>query len=495
MAVAKTEGKNGESNGKPLEFEIVNDGPIERLEISAPPGSVTVLNGPNGSGKTTALNEIGRALGGKAPKSTRRDGALKGHVKGPGVLMRVTATGSGRPTGELEAELVDAELTIADIVDPGVKDPVAADRRRIEALCRVLGRTASVETFAPAFEDTPLTIDEVASDKARDASDVVDMARLIKRDADERAREIEADAQKLESDAAATESLYSGLDLDGECDAEALESAVEAARDKLSELKVRSERAGEAGEPEGEYATDQDVADLEATLEASEKRYQAASEIVDELQDELDAARKNRDDLDKEWSEVRIQLEQARNSRRAAELREQRPSDEEVESAKQQLESARRAVEAGALVRKAKESLPKAKELRRDSEVMLESAGKVREAGKKVLGIIGDLLGVGKFKVDEEGRLLAKHRRRSWMPYAEMSDGERWELAIQSVADEFKDSPHSLLILPQAAWQDLDATARGLIAKAVKGTSLSILTGEARGQRGEPISVEQFTGA
>ena len=125
---------------------INNIGPIEHLELAAKPGTITVLRGNNGRGKSTALDAISALTrGGTGLES--RDGTVGGTASGFGVQIKVGRGGANRRTGDLIVTAVEDRLSIADFVDPPVKDPVAADSRRLKALVGLVGLVAKPEMF------------------------------------------------------------------------------------------------------------------------------------------------------------------------------------------------------------------------------------------------------------------------------------------------------------------------------------------------------------
>ena len=72
--------------------EIENVGPIQEVSIPVKAGSVVVLRGSNGVGKTTAIESIKAAVNGKSDaKLTPADGSERegGSIEFNGVLMRV----------------------------------------------------------------------------------------------------------------------------------------------------------------------------------------------------------------------------------------------------------------------------------------------------------------------------------------------------------------------------------------------------------------------
>ena len=111
---------------------LKNIGPIENVTIPVPAeGGVVVLRGRNGSGKSTALDAIQTAITGKG-KPPLRDKAAKGEIHAGGVSLTVAK--SIRRSGELVVTSLDSRLSVADLVDPGIVDPLRADASRIKAL-------------------------------------------------------------------------------------------------------------------------------------------------------------------------------------------------------------------------------------------------------------------------------------------------------------------------------------------------------------------------
>ena len=116
---------------------LKNIGPLETLTFPIPEaGGVVVFHGRNGSGKSTALRAIDTTVSGKGKVSVR-DGTLKGEIDAFGV--RVSLARSIRRTGEAEVVSLEGRFSVADLVDPGMKDPDAADAKRIKALVQLSG--------------------------------------------------------------------------------------------------------------------------------------------------------------------------------------------------------------------------------------------------------------------------------------------------------------------------------------------------------------------
>ncbi|KKM68708.1 hypothetical protein LCGC14_1458230, partial [marine sediment metagenome] len=121
------------SKRESLDYEIDNVGGVKHASLRLRPG-VNVLMGRNAAGKTSAMQAVVRAQGGKVPLE-RRDGTERGVISGPGVTLNVRQV--VKSTGEAELELADTG-PLARLIDPGIKGTEAAARERVRALIELL---------------------------------------------------------------------------------------------------------------------------------------------------------------------------------------------------------------------------------------------------------------------------------------------------------------------------------------------------------------------
>ncbi len=158
-----------------METVTVQDvGPVQSLSVPIQPG-VVVLRGPNDCDKSETLKAMSRLTGG-TDTITRRDKSACGYVEGLGVKISVRQ--SARRTGELEAVSIEGKLSIADLVSPPIKDPVAADRQRIKALLQLTGVKADASLFSGLWNHLE---SQVLSADCTQTDDLVEMAARIKR--------------------------------------------------------------------------------------------------------------------------------------------------------------------------------------------------------------------------------------------------------------------------------------------------------------------------
>lgn len=66
---------------------------------------------------------------------------------------------------------------------------------------------------------------------------------------------------------------------------------------------------------------------------------------------------------------------------------------------------------------------------------------------------------------------------RGVTPYAELSAGERWRIALDVAVGALPS--HGVLTVPQEAWEGLDPENRRLVAEHVRDRGVVLLTAEA----------------
>ncbi|MDE2106484.1 MAG: AAA family ATPase, partial [Patescibacteria group bacterium] len=171
-------------------IEIENLGAIKHVSIPYPEGGgLVVLKGPQGAGKSTALSAID-ALCGKSASLEKRDGAISGSVSGLGVT--ITVKKSARRTGELEVESIEGRFSIADLVDPKIADPLAADAKRIKALVQLAGAESDQALFYDLVGGQAEFL-RIVGDQSKE-KDLLKLAGVVKKKIEATAREIESSA-------------------------------------------------------------------------------------------------------------------------------------------------------------------------------------------------------------------------------------------------------------------------------------------------------------
>ncbi len=486
------------------EVEIENIGPIEQLTLTAEPGKITVLTGPNGVGKTQALNAVGSLASGKTRLGSR-DGTVGGTARGFGVQIKVGRGGSNRRSGELEIESVEDRLNIAHLVDPGLKDPVASDARRIKALVTLTGVEAKPELFYDLAGGKE-RFTELVKPASVDQSDVVAMASAIKRDFELASRK-EADvAENLERDIRAREEANEGIGLGSPHDADHLQFALETVLSELATEKQRATDAAEAQEASSvswrkleESKADYDGLDVSQARnewDAVRSQVRLQKQVIDDCQGKLaDAiteltAIKHREEL-ADSAVLHAQEHADLTARWETDVKTSEnfePPDPEItETLGWQVEHCREAIETGVRVRDALERVEIVKLLSGQMKLASKNAERLRDAAHGTEDILSRLVAEmgGPFKVDKEFRLIVQHPVRGETYFSELSHGERWKLGLDVAIEAFeREGQHGLLAIPQEAWESLDADNRRLIAEHIKDSDLAVITAEASREEG-----------
>lgn len=476
-------------------IELTDIGPVEHLSIPIPDeGGVIVLRGANGTGKSSTLRAVDRlATGKKSIELSARDGAAKGQISGCGVTLRVGRSVSR--TGELEVESLDGRLSVAELVDPGLKGAEEADGRRIRALVQLAGVEPDVELFAGLF-DSPEEFAEITRGASLDTDDILVLADRIKRAIEAAARNAEGIANQERAKAAACRESVAGIDTDVPTDEAALQQtleeavrhdqelrskAQEAARrfDAMVEAKLKIESAKKKSGGMSVEETRQRLAEAEGE---HEKRTAEVLDLQQRLTEAVEAEKRSAADL-QHWRE-RVQdaeffaaaITNLEETIAAGEI--QGPSDADLEDAAAGVMDARKAIEDGAMARRAREKIAKAKE-HADAEARAsDRAESLREAAKRVDDVLSEQ--IAKLGVPLQvrgGRLVTTNHKRGTVLYAELSEGERWRLALDIAIEAV--GKNGLLSIPQAAYEGLDPENRRMIAEHVRGRGVVILTAEA----------------
>lgn len=468
-------------------INVENVGPVERLTIQVPAeGGVCVLRGRNGSGKSTAL-EAAEALAGKPAKLSTRDGTRGvGRVDGLGATVIL-----GRKTtrsGELEVASLEGRVSIADLVQPPIKDPAAADRQRIKALVSLTGVEPSATMFREVVGDS---VDDLEIDWG---GDVVEVAGRAKRALEAKARAIEKEADVREGQAKNAEEAVKDLDETAEHDEGKLRAAHLEAASAFRSLRDQAD---------AHAAASNRIDKARAKLEKARAAYTGPT--VEEAEIAEADARKVKEDADADVADLERRLRDARTAalkagaghdaaveatmaaRRHAETVASyeemldsalpKPVDiEALEAAARAANAAADAVERGALIRQALARSADAGVFRKTAQRLAEKAEALRTAASQIDDALSRSITCPLLYV-QDGRLIAQGHARGDVPYAELSEGERWAIAFDAVAPVVGE--RGLIVLPQGAWEGLDIPHRKQVAELAKKYKITVLTAEA----------------
>lgn len=491
---------------------IDNIGPIEHLELDAKPGTITVFRGMNGEGKSTVLDAVSAVTRGNG-RLESRDGTTGGSVCAFGVTIKVGRGGANRRTGDLVVMAVEDRLSIADFVEPGLKDPNAADARRMKALVSLAGVKADATLFH-TLAGGAKHFEEIALPDTLSATDPILMAERVKRDFESQARIQTTRAERLWGEVKAKNAANDGLDLDAEhdtaklqkrletclTDESAMKQAASLARfeaDKRAQAKLAIELARSKSTsltvPEASNAVHRAEGILDEKSSSLVEAEGEANRLKEQLQYALGVVRERQLARDA----AQASADSARRELSAAEEREQTlqewqhtldqaavvgPSDDDLKRAKSAVESARKAHEQGVLIRVALQRQREAEGLDRDREAAVKRADFLRNAAQSVLDVLAESVKglVPGLKLDNQLRITVPHRKRQQCFYADLSHGERWTLALDIAVAAFqRRGERGVMAIPQEAWEGIDGRNRKVIAEHIAKTDLIVFTAEA----------------
>lgn len=470
-----------------------NLGPIAALEFVMKEPGVTVLVAPNGSGKTILLDAVQAAARGEG-KLPLRDRAKRGKVEAFGAT--ITIGGTCRHTGSFEVTNLEGRFDLAGLVDPRLKSPTAADRARIKALVALTGVEAQVERFAEheAFDDfdTVVTQDALATD------DIIEMAQRIKDCYDAAALTKERLSEREYGHAAALVAP-SDIDLTEECDAVVLQSAYNAARDEVIRLQEQARSADKARaqfdqakklvEDIGGEGLVEERETLTEFLEGVDSKVERINHEITELARQLERKRAELKDLQSKTVTARARV--ATINRQFAMVEEARtaltnpvsidsPDPRDIISAEEEMERCEQAIRLGEKIRTAKANMAKMTDHRKKAKEAEDKAAKYRDAGKSTDEVLSSCIDCPQLRVESDGknaRLVTDTSRGESIAFHELSDGERWKIAIDIGSDQVKEG--GLLVISQVGWEGIDGANRLAIHNHAKSRGVYILTAEA----------------
>jgi hypothetical protein len=476
-------------------------GPIEHLEIPIPDGGgVVVLRGQCGQGKTHAIQSVAALHDQGARKALRvSDGWPSGQIYGLGVTVRLGRTNVGR--GELICESLESGVDPSLLVDPGLKDPIAADSRRLATLIRLAAIEVPTERWvqlADKYADD-IAVKDLVSD------DPVKTADAIRRRLHDYALKQERIGESKSSEAATLSKSVADVDLD--CDETALAKAVDVVNEELVASRTKQQAFTEAA---AKYQA------AKAKLAETKAGLRSVNECEAELSMVNEAHKRAVDDLTSRVAEVQHlerMLSIAQGHLNAAQTQAARIADDmlnaeyALDTAKAQhsdiaeLErlvaaqlpdsvpetiiadlyarrsAALEAVKQGEVVKRARTTIERAKALETEANATLAQAEEIRTIARSTDHVLEQALvdaGYDTIRV-LDGRLCVISDR-GHEPVSELSTGERWELALDIAARSLPSG--GLLSVHQEGWQALDPGLRDKVAAMAKERGLVIITAQ-----------------
>ena len=480
-------------------IEIENVGPITSLTIPVPAdGGVVVLQGPNGRGKTTALEAVESLVKGRPP--SLKDGAKRGRIEGLGVKINVGL--SSRRSGELEVQSLEGRLDVSDLVDPGIASPEAADARRIKALIALSGVECSPDMFAGLVEGGKSKLEEIVPPSKLASSDIRELAGELKRGIEKEARQVEG---KAETEAGRAKGLFEQAGdqpTEPECDEAEARRRYEEAVKLHSDLQARKAAADNTRFAadlardhlrEAELSrSDDSIEAITGQIRATEINLEKAAERIREVECELETARSRqrmlRDrmvDLERRHDLAIDHAERIKTLREAIDLASdaEEITPDQITQAEQAKDYAADLIGQIAAIRSAQQKRKAAAQATAESQSLRKKAEGLRQAAAGTDEILTEL--VSGLNVPLQVQVIDSRTRlmtttvRGLTYFADLSAGERWRIALDVAIEAV--GPRGLLTIRQEAWEGLDPANRQAICDHVRARGVVLLTAEATG--------------
>ena len=463
-------------------------------------GGILVLVGGQGTGKSTALAGVTQLLCGqsKGIDLQPRDGHTRGELRIGAAKLTVTR-GQKRSKGELEVQHIEGRFDISKLVEPGIKDPVAADQARIKALIALSGATAKPSDFYAACGGQE-AFDSLGVDY--DTTDPIVLAGRTSRALHATARNLEKQSKADFSAAKAKQSEADKTDLSKESDSDVLRARYDGALNLATELVAkRTQYTEQQAAVADAYKAIEDLEAPSVSIADAIKSVSDSGHSLNVTLKEIDVARA---DLARAESALESRQTALQQSQQVLELAQSHVStvtklkdviataqlepvaDEKIAAADTAWAAAGEAVEIGATIRQAM-AMAKESDVFEASAIEAESqAEKLREQSKDVDEILSGLIPKGNLRIDE-GRIVTKTDRKDSELFSELSDGERAALAIEVTVPRLPED--GLLIAPQWMFEGWTESTKQAVDATLKEHGVVMLTAEARD--GE-LAVEVF---
>lgn len=457
---------------------LENIGPIDRLRIPLPEAGVVVLRGRNGVGKSHALEAVDALVSGRG-RPPCRDNASRGVVEGVGA--RLTIGRSTRRTGEAEVVTLEGRLDISQLVQPPIKDDESADRTRIKALVQLAGAAADPSLFAGILPEGVQLGDLVPPSEQTD--DPVVLAGRIKRALEAEARRWERQAEEARAKAHALQEQTPAVKT---ClDRQAAEAELQQALLALKELETRAAEAQRQRQrvEEAQRSLERARASIPAdqSVEALAAEESELTAKIDRLREALTIATERRQQVRRQLDQARLVAAQIAEAERLLATCPQSVPAEEIAPAKRRVDEAREIHAAAVEAERARRLAVDADLARRAAAEAAERAARLRESARATDDVLSELVGrvTRRLRVDA-GRLVCDTDRGA-EPFAELSPGERWRIALEVAAEQVGQG--GLVTVPQEAWEGLDPVHRAEVAEIARHVGVVILTAEADGHK------------
>jgi len=460
-------------------IEIDKVGAINHLSIPLPEGGgLVVLKGRNGAGKSTAIKSVESLYDPIARKSleTSDRSIDPGTIHGKGVRVKL---GKSKSTiGELVCDSIDGGLDPSVFVDPGIKDEVKADAKRLHVLVRLSGlkilKSDWMSLTGGKYEDLVQADPIETADRIRRA--IHTEAKMLEEQIEKRSREADALIRPaMDQDLSLAEKADTFADLLDQLRKDLFSAAIENKNAIEQNAKVTEAKLKLDG-----IARPVPVSEVESELESHNRGILILESEMEDLGRELKRKEIDLQEMKFRKEQFETQLE---NSRRLQKLIDDLESSAaleiqptiEVSDIEARIAKGTRLHEQALLAKKVRDDLIKGDAIKAELEKEKTEAKKLREVARGTDSIFGRQLSSMGFTdvIVDDGRLKVKSDRGLEL-VSELSDGERWRLAIKVAANGLGEG--AILPVEQAAYEGLDPENRLLIRDLARKKKIVIVT-------------------
>lgn len=446
------------------------------FELPEGQGGVKLLRGSNGAGKTTALLCLNALLGKKA-SLVPTEGAPKGIIEGLGRTISIQKRASAN--GDVEVPNLEGRFDFSDLVEPPIKDAEARNKARIRSLVGLTGGTATEADFYELFGGQEAFEAVIAGEEIPESGDVLELADYLKKQTESLARLEETRLESEESrwQLALTDSKGHRPEDEPQPVAVLADEYSAAQRARMQAQEVLNANAKAIEHNKGlaqklaQHSASKPVVGIDKALEI----LNVAKQTVADLEAKLATAKQTADEAKRRfeeamrWEERLTELEDS-----MLQVADALPAIEPLEKAEAEaLERLQSAEE----TKRRWDSAVQAKELAASITARREKAARLRSIAKRTNEVVTKKLPAGCPLQVKNGLLCAFHERRNdWVPFDQLSEGERWRASLQIAIDAVGEG--GVLPCRQEAWQALDQDARALVIKMCQEGKVWLISGE-----------------
>lgn len=460
---------------------------VREIDIDLEPGTITVMNGPNGAGKSTTLDILQSAIVGKNVGDLEpTDGERAGIVEFDGITIKIAkrVSFSGESLGTYC--LIEGGDDVKSFINPGIKDKEAADKKRLEKLCSIVGAELTNDDIR-GFVGDDLWDDWRASPNSKKEG-IVDVAKSLKRWLEEQARDIEAKIIGLTADLDAIGEIPKKTDAP---DLVALQEESDRIVGLLTDAKSKRKAGIEAAESlEAVKDTVKDPAVEEVMLAGLESEKEEISEQIKVAEAALAKLQANLEVKKSEIKTARESLDVARTQSSRLEklqnaIRESVTQEQIDELQKQRDAAAAKVAEAIVLneqLEKAEENRQRAASLKSQREKLEAQAERCRARASETPTLLQKVVkNLDGWSISTDMRLCCRTERSKEEAYDDLSPGLKAIMALELACMKPGTGGRKKIVeCPQEVWESLDGKNRAMIHAWVKKYNLTFVTGECR---------------